>query len=137
MSEHDSTPPETDAIRPDTRQVTSEVPPTAVVREDGITTEPLSFSLETPVPPKPHPNFWWAVLWCIGFLLVTQVPGAVIASVILFIYAMQHPGAVQSADSLIFPSRLAEPVPVTETHTKLGSHGTTVPTSEVLAENGS
>src|SRR5216683_6585142 len=44
---------------------------------------------------------------------------------------------VNVADSLIFPSRLADPVPVTETQTKLGSHGTTVPTSEVLAENGS
>src|SRR5437867_5758501 len=44
---------------------------------------------------------------------------------------------VNVADSLIFPSRLADPVPVTETQTKLGLHGTTVPTSEVLAENGS
>ncbi|MFO0879634.1 MAG: CPBP family intramembrane glutamic endopeptidase [Gemmataceae bacterium] len=25
-----------------------------------------------------HPNFWWALLWCVGALLFTQVPGAVV-----------------------------------------------------------
>src|SRR5207247_2173021 len=34
---------------------------------------------------KPHPGFWWSVLWCIVFLSVTQTPGAVVASVEMII----------------------------------------------------
>ena len=33
--------------------------------------------------PLPYQNFWWAILWNIGFLLATQVPGLIIAIVIL------------------------------------------------------
>src|SRR5712692_37266 len=43
--------------------------------------------------PLPHPGFWWSVLWCIGFVFVTQVPGALVAVVILIFYAVTHPGA--------------------------------------------
>lgn len=32
---------------------------------------------------QPHPSYWWAVLWCIGLLLATQLPGALVAVVIL------------------------------------------------------
>jgi membrane protease YdiL (CAAX protease family) len=42
-------------------------------RAFGIAPQPLP---EQPVPP--HPGFWWAVLWCLGILLVTQLlPGIV------------------------------------------------------------
>jgi membrane protease YdiL (CAAX protease family) len=34
-------------------------------------------------PRPPHPGFWAALLWCFGFLIVTQIPGAVVAGVIL------------------------------------------------------
>jgi membrane protease YdiL (CAAX protease family) len=33
-------------------------------------------------PRRPHPNFWWALLWCVVFLLVTQIPGGIIAVLI-------------------------------------------------------
>jgi membrane protease YdiL (CAAX protease family) len=33
----------------------------------------------------PHPGFWWAVLWCVGYLTVTQLPGSLIALTILFL----------------------------------------------------
>lgn len=32
-----------------------------------------------PQPRKPHPNFWWAILWCIALLLVAQVFTGVVA----------------------------------------------------------
>jgi membrane protease YdiL (CAAX protease family) len=39
-----------------------------------------------------HPNFWWGILWCIGLLLFTQIPGAVVAIVILFGAMLFAPG---------------------------------------------
>lgn len=36
----------------------------------------------TQKPRWPHPNFWWSILWCFLFLIVTQIPGGVIAAVI-------------------------------------------------------
>jgi uncharacterized protein len=37
----------------------------------------------TQKPRRPHPNFWWSWLWCFFFLLTTQVPGAVVAGVMI------------------------------------------------------
>jgi membrane protease YdiL (CAAX protease family) len=37
----------------------------------------------TQKPRPPHPNFWWSWLWCFFFLITTQIPGAVVAGVIL------------------------------------------------------
>jgi membrane protease YdiL (CAAX protease family) len=34
-------------------------------------------------PRPPHPGFWWSLLWCVGFLLFTQVPGAVLGGGLL------------------------------------------------------
>lgn len=33
-------------------------------------------------PIRPHPNFWWSILWCVLFLFITQIPGAVLAVLI-------------------------------------------------------
>jgi membrane protease YdiL (CAAX protease family) len=62
----------------------------------------------TPLPPQPlaewpelaeapprsvrsfplHPSFWWALLWCIGLLLFTQVPAGLVAVVVLVVVAL-------------------------------------------------
>jgi membrane protease YdiL (CAAX protease family) len=53
---------------------------------------------EAPPPRPPHPGFWWAVLWCLGILLVTQVlPG--IVGLVIFI--------LTSADGLS-PEKLSD-----------------------------
>ncbi|MBY0522187.1 MAG: CPBP family intramembrane metalloprotease [Gemmataceae bacterium] len=39
-----------------------------------------------PVRPPPHPGFWWAVLWCFGILIVTQLLPSILA-VVIFIAA--------------------------------------------------
>lgn len=52
---------------------------------------PLPESVPPPAPPAPpaprafplHPNFWWGILWSIGALLLTQVPGALATLVII------------------------------------------------------
>jgi membrane protease YdiL (CAAX protease family) len=32
-----------------------------------------------PAPAPPHPGFWWGILWCMGFLFVTQIiPGFIV-----------------------------------------------------------
>lgn len=55
--------------------------------------EPLTGAVEVPEDPEvlptpspPHPGFWWAVLWCLGILVVTQfVPGMI--GIIIFLIA--------------------------------------------------
>ena len=42
-------------------------------------------------PRWPHPNFWWSILWCILFMIVTQIPGALIAVVVVAALAVLSP----------------------------------------------
>lgn len=42
-------------------------------------------------PRWPHPNLGWSFLWCLLFLFITQVPGAVLVSVILAVLAFLYP----------------------------------------------
>ncbi len=42
-------------------------------------------------PRWPHPNFWWSILWCILFMIVTQIPGAVIAVAVVAALAVLSP----------------------------------------------
>jgi membrane protease YdiL (CAAX protease family) len=46
-------------------------------------------------PTPPHPGFWWSLIWCVFFLLVTQIPGAF---VFVFVYAVV--GLIESGGSL-------------------------------------
>ncbi len=56
-------------------QPQSETPLEAELIEDA---EPVV--MVQPVTRPPHPNFWWSLLWCFGFLLVTQVGGAIVGA---------------------------------------------------------
>jgi membrane protease YdiL (CAAX protease family) len=58
------------------------VPPGAIQAE-----RPPGFLFPWQRPGLPHPGFWWSVLWCVVFLLCTQIPGGVIA-VVVFIFLM-------------------------------------------------
>ena len=50
--------------------------------------EPILLTVVEPAPPKrPHPGFWWAVLWCLGILLVTQILPSFVAG---FIFASSN-----------------------------------------------
>jgi membrane protease YdiL (CAAX protease family) len=53
---------------------------------EGIEITAVPAPSEPPViqPPRPpHPNFWWALLWCIGCLFFTQIlPGIAIAVIV-------------------------------------------------------
>ncbi len=46
-------------------------------------------------PPAPHPSFWWAVLWCVGYIAVTQIPAGIIGALILVVLVMQKPGGME------------------------------------------
>jgi membrane protease YdiL (CAAX protease family) len=51
-------------------------------------------------PRPPHPGFWWSLLWCVGFLLFTQVPGALLGILLLgalMFLAPQRLGDFQAA----------------------------------------
>jgi uncharacterized protein len=51
---------------------------------------PFEVVPEAPPPPRPpHPGFWWAVLWCLGILLVTQILPAFVG---LFIFILSSAG---------------------------------------------
>src|SRR5262245_19396968 len=49
-------------------------------------------------PQPPHPGFWSALLWCIGFLIVTQIPGAVVAAAILVGFMLTSGKGVSMGD---------------------------------------
>src|SRR6516164_4908797 len=46
------------------------------------------------LPRQPHPGFGWALLWCLGFLLVTQLVPALVGAVILIFLVMGTPGGL-------------------------------------------
>jgi membrane protease YdiL (CAAX protease family) len=53
------------------------------------------------VPPirPPHPSFWWALLWCLGFFVVTQILPGILG---LFIFLISSAGRLT-------PEQLADP----------------------------
>ena len=57
---------------PSLNGVTSELPPPAY---------PPPPSVRRPRPP--HPGFWWSLVWCVGFILFTQVPAALLGAGLL------------------------------------------------------
>jgi membrane protease YdiL (CAAX protease family) len=52
----------------------------------------------------PHPGFWFALLWCIGFLVVTQVPGAVVAAFILLVAVIDNPNLFRQGQEGLWKS---------------------------------
>lgn len=52
-----------------------------------------------PLGSPPHPGFWWAVLWCLGILLVTQLLPGVFAVIVLIFTAPQGINPEQLADA--------------------------------------
>jgi uncharacterized protein len=48
--------------------------------------------------PQPHPGFWWSLLWCLGFLAVTQIPGTVIGLVLMLVLSLARPDLVSMRD---------------------------------------
>ena len=54
------------------------------------------------MPRPPHPGFWWSLLWCVGFILFTQIPGALLGGLLmvaLMLLAPQQMEAVKGAKS--------------------------------------
>jgi membrane protease YdiL (CAAX protease family) len=78
-------------LAPDTPSTDLQLPPAA----SGIAPAPPD--LDLPVrslvrePRWPHPNLGWSFLWCLLFMFVTQVPGAVIAVVVVLVLAALSP----------------------------------------------
>ena len=99
MSPHDP-PPDPGAIRPDRRQFASEAPAPVVLPEGAITSEPEFAPPQRSAARPPHPGFWWSVLWCLGFLFVTQIPGSIVAVVILIVYNVLNPGEAKAFSSV-------------------------------------
>ena len=62
------------------------VPPSGLVRPI------LSEDEDRPARPFPlHPPIWWALLWCVGMILLTQVPGGVIGAAYILFVALFFP----------------------------------------------
>jgi membrane protease YdiL (CAAX protease family) len=88
---------------PPTLQAPSDDLPPLVLRVDPATLQPVS-------PPRPpHPGFWWAVLWCIGFLIFTQlVPAILVPVVVIAVQAMRAPDPSRALDRLQSADGMAE-----------------------------
>ena len=62
-------------------------------------------------PRWPHPNLGWSFLWCLLFMFVTQVPGAVIAVVVVTALALLSPNTLP-LETLSKPSALLKSEPM-------------------------
>jgi membrane protease YdiL (CAAX protease family) len=74
---------------------------------------PLVTRVEPPVPAKPRPGFWEAVLWCVLFMLVLLVALAVTAGAILAAHALgaDDPGQFLTDELNAFATALQPPRP--------------------------
>jgi membrane protease YdiL (CAAX protease family) len=57
---------------------------------------------------RPHPNFWWAILWCIGFVLFTQIPGAMTVLGVLGYFLVFRPDILSFHDMPAAPGELVQ-----------------------------
>jgi membrane protease YdiL (CAAX protease family) len=65
----------------------------------------------TQKPRWPHPNLGWSLLWCLLFMIVTQVPGAVIAVLVVVGLALLSPGTLPM-ETLSKPAELLKSEPM-------------------------
>lgn len=56
--------------------------------------EPVSLVLPEPRPP--HPNLLWAIVWCVGFMIVTQLLAGILAGVFVVFYDLIKSGNAQT-----------------------------------------
>jgi uncharacterized protein len=60
-------------------------------------------------PRRPHPGFWWAVLWCLGFLFFTQlIPGFVVVFIVMFAQVGRAADPTHALENLQGPEGLAD-----------------------------
>jgi membrane protease YdiL (CAAX protease family) len=63
---------------------------------------PAAVDVDAPRVVRPfglHPNFWWALLWCVALVLFTQVPAGLCAFALLVVEAVRNPEALQGMNS--------------------------------------
>jgi membrane protease YdiL (CAAX protease family) len=73
----------------------------------GQEAPPAGITPSLPRPPSsvsrvarpPHPGFWFSLLGCIGFVIVTQLPGAIVAILILMVAMVGQPGLLGQAEN--------------------------------------
>lgn len=86
------------AEQPPLHEAISPSPPSPLSEGDPHAMPP-GWQAELGLPPRPiaqpprwpHPNFFWSLLWCILFVIVTQGPGILVASVILAVWLLMAP----------------------------------------------
>lgn len=71
------------------QQVVSQEPISPLSMGESVSPLPLSPVENWALPVRStvfplHPNFWWALLWCLVMLLFSQVPGGIVAVVVIF-----------------------------------------------------
>jgi membrane protease YdiL (CAAX protease family) len=72
--------------------------------ESGPQSQEAASITRPPLVPRPrrpfplHPNFGWAILWCIGMLLVTQVPGGLLAAGMIVAGMILFPNSIRRDD---------------------------------------
>src|SRR5262249_13385950 len=92
--DHEPQPPPGEQVRasPETLSPAGPAPPPWVV---GV-------ELPAPQVVRPfllRPSFWWALWWCVGLLLFTQLPAAIVAAAVLVYIVLYQPEAVRDLSS--------------------------------------
>lgn len=81
-------------LTPPTENGALPVPPAEAPAGPPLADLHLPYPGEEPdrrTPPRPHPGFWWSLLWCVGFFIITQISGGVVASIFLVVLHFTRP----------------------------------------------
>jgi membrane protease YdiL (CAAX protease family) len=102
-----------DVSADDNAKHAEQVEPPSSTTEAAITSSPPIVNESPPsvlpVPRKPHPGFWWALLWCLGYLIVTQlIPGLVVPIIILIADVSSAPTLKDGMEQLRNPEAVED-----------------------------
>jgi membrane protease YdiL (CAAX protease family) len=101
------------AVVPLDRPESADIPYIQLVRPEPaavVELGPPELPPATPEPRPPHPGFWWAVLWCLGFFLVTQIIPTVGVMLVLTVFLLVARPDLASGDLTGELTRLGMPV---------------------------
>lgn len=91
--------PQPSEVAPATPPAVEELIPTVLPAEGIPDVLPAPIIVQPVSPRPPHPNFWWSLPWCLGFLIVTQLSG-VLAALTYVIIELVREGGLQTLEQL-------------------------------------
>src|SRR5262245_8895547 len=99
MSSNEPLPQPDESIQPARDEVAAALPPGPAPAWPADAPPP---SISRPFPL--HPSFWWALLWCLALLLLSQGPASVVALLLAVGIMLARPDWLDAKDPLASPA---------------------------------